>query len=154
MKYTLLENVLLMCLWPSLALAQNLSESAPQIANTVYESEDASLRFHGQWIVDEGTRTKLQKTYGTTRVRFDPKGSPLPHGLSQSQIKRWERLYRLCMSDGCYYCDAGEGSCELGTCGTNNRDCRPYLAGDGQPLCGRECADYAFKSMLTCNDPS
>lgn len=154
MKIALLTNIFLLSLGLGLGHASTSSSISPQKIHAVYNNEDISLRFHAQWIVDERTREKIQKTYGAMRVDFDRKGRPIPHGLTPAQTKRWKRLYTLCMSDGCYYCDAGEGSCELGTCGPRNEFCTPYTGQDGQPICGKVCADYAFKSILICNDPS
>lgn len=115
--------------------------------------EDVTCRFHAQWNVDEGTQQKIQETYGG--VAFDKYGRPLlPRGMNSVVAERWNRLYELCMSDGCYYCDASEGSCEQGTCGPKNEYCRPYLGADGKPKCGRACADYAFRSILPCSDRS
>lgn len=154
MKLTQLKTMLLISFLPTLVYAHNLNEEIPQKKTTVYQNEDTSLRFHAQWKVDPATEKRICKTYGPDRIDFDKMGHPHPHGLSPGQRKRWERLYTLCMSDGCYYCDADEGSCELGTCGLNNEHCKPYLGREGQPVCGKECADYAFKSILICNDLS
>lgn len=154
MKIALLTNVFLLSLGVGLGYADTPSSAFPQKINAIYSNEDVSLRFHAQWTVDERTREKIQKTYGGMRIDFDRKGHPIPHGLTPEQIKRWNRLYMLCMSDGCYYCDADEGSCELGTCGPRNESCSPYTGPDGHPICGKVCADYAFKSILICNDPS
>lgn len=109
---------------------------------------DVSLRFHAQWNVGDQERQKLQEKYGITRVNFDKKGEAIPNGLSSAQLARWKRLYELCMRDGCYYCEADEGSCESGTCGFKNSYCRPHMGGEGLPQCGVECADYAFISTL------
>lgn len=115
--------------------------------------EDVAMRFHAQWNVDEGTQQRIQEAYGG--IDFDKEGQPLlPEGLGSVEMKRWERLYKLCMSDGCYYCDANEGSCELGTCGINNENCKPYIGRDGQPICGAACADFAFSSILLCSGRS
>lgn len=154
MKLTYFTKVFLLSLWSGLVFCSALSGSTPQKTNAIYKNEDVSLRFHAQWNVDAGTREKLHKTYGAKRVKFDQRGHPTPYGLSPSQIKRWERLYKLCMNDGCNYCDADEGSCEFRTCGDNNEHCRPYIGPEGQPICGSVCADYAFKLILTCNDLS
>jgi len=151
MKYILLTTVFVVSLSSSLVHAHTV---ALQKTNAVYKSEDVSLRFHAQWTVDEGTQKKLHETYGLKRISFDQRGRPVPCGLSPTEATRWKRLYNLCMSDGCYYCDAPEGSCELGTCGVQNSYCKPYVGKDGQPLCGRECADYAFTSILICSDLS
>ncbi|MBL8676315.1 MAG: hypothetical protein JNJ47_02650, partial [Alphaproteobacteria bacterium] len=79
------------------------------------EISDVSLRFYAQWDVGERARQRLNNIFGPQRVSFDPKGNVTPYHLPSNQIKRWIRLYELCMSDGCYYCDADEGSCETGT---------------------------------------
>lgn len=152
MKSTILTKIVLITLCSGLVYAHKGSD--PQTINAVYKNDDVSLRFHAQWVVDERTQKRLHDTYGVMRIRFDKNGRPIPHGLSPAQVKRWERLYKLCMSDGCYYCDASEGSCELGTCGMNNEHCKPHIAYDGQPICGNVCADYAFTSILICNDLS
>lgn len=149
MTFTHMITFFLMTVSPILVYAHELT---PRAKNAVYNSEEVSLRFHAQWTVDEETRKKLHEIYGATRIRFDHKGNPILHGLPPVEAKRWERLYKLCMSDGCYYCDAAEGSCELGTCGANNEHCRPHIGQDGRPLCGDECADYAFNSILICSD--
>lgn len=134
MKHPILQGFFLLCLGQSLAKA----EQAP----------DVSLRFHAQWNVGDKARQKLVKKYGLSRVSFDRKGHAIPHGLSKETLQRWKRLYEQCMRDGCYYCDAEEGSCETGTCGPKNALCKPYMETEGQPKCGHECADYAFNSTL------
>lgn len=154
MKLIQLKTLLLISFSPTLVYAETFLKLPHKTTLAVYQDEDVSLRFHAQWKVDEVTQRKLRKAYGARRIKFDEQGHPLPQGLSSSERKRWERLYTLCMSDGCYYCDADEGSCELGTCGSQNEHCKPYLGQNGQPICGAECADYAFKSILICNDPS
>jgi hypothetical protein len=126
-----------------------------QPTETICPNEDVTLRFHAQWNVDEKAQRKLRETYGSQRLTFDLQGRPVLHGLTPEQVKRWERLYKLCMSDGCFYCDSDEGgSCESGTCGANNELCRPHLGYDGRPICGQVCADFAFNSILTCSDRS
>lgn len=122
----------------------------PIFLNPAYGEEipDVSLRFYAQWDVGERARQKLNNTFGPQRVSFDPKGNVIPHYLPSNQIKRWMRLYELCMSDGCYYCDADEGSCETGTCGLQNASCKPYMNSQGFPKCGSQCADYAFIATL------
>lgn len=154
MRFTYLIKLFLLGLCSSFAFYNGLSATIPHKKNAVYQNEDISLRFHAQWNIDENTQKKLCKAYGVKRIRFDTRGHPLPQGLSPKQIERWERLYTQCMYDGCLYCDAPEGSCESRTCGVNNADCKPYTGSDGQPLCGRVCADYAFKAILICNDLS
>ena len=122
----------------------------PIFLNPAYGEEisDVSLRFYAQWDVGEKARQRLDNTFGPQRVSFDAKGKITPHNLPSNQIKRWRRLYELCMSDGCYYCDADEGSCETGTCGPKNAQCKPYLNSKGLPKCGSQCADYAFSATL------
>lgn len=115
------------------------------------DMSDVSFRFQAQWDVGEGMRQSIQEQYGQSRVSFDQYGQPSPVGLSEAQLKRWKRLYALCMSDGCTYCDGGEGSCESGTCGPKNASCRPYMhhnEGPPTPICGTECADFAFAATL------
>ena len=112
------------------------------------EIPEISLRFHAQWDVGEKEREKLTEKYGISRVNFDEMGQAVPNGLAPECLPRWQRLYDLCMQDGCYYCDANEGSCETGTCGLKNADCKPYIGPDGLPQCGVQCADYAFISIL------
>jgi hypothetical protein len=107
----------------------------------VYTNQDVTMRYHAQWTIDEAAQKKRPQHF---EVRFDSKGHPVPEGLSPFQQKRWETFYKLCMGDGCYYCDAMEGSCESNTCGDNNEYCKPYLGANGQPVCGKVCADYAF----------
>lgn len=110
---------------------------------------EISLRFYAQWDVGDATRQKLTEVYGTQRVSFDDEGRAIPTTrLCKAQVSRWRRLYELCMSDGCYYCDSGEGSCETGTCGPKNSDCKPYKNAQGVPRCGCQCADYAFRATL------
>lgn len=122
----------------------------PIFLSAVYGEEipDVSLRFYAQWDVGDRERQKLTDIYGVQRVSFDAKGKVTPHNLPSNQIKRWMRLYELCMSDGCYYCDANEGSCETGTCGPKNIHCKPYVNSQGLPKCGSQCADYAFIATL------
>ncbi|MBS0272455.1 MAG: hypothetical protein JSR85_07410 [Proteobacteria bacterium] len=134
MKSQVLSLFFLSCLWLTFVYAEELP--------------DVSLRFHAQWDVGERGRERLIEKYGVSRVRFDPSGQAIPSGLSPEQLPRWMRLYELCMRDGCYYCDANEGSCESGTCGPRNASCKPYLGPDGFPKCGIQCADYAFTSTL------
>lgn len=139
--------IFLLSLFPASTYGNNITSPSKQ-TNAVYTNQDVvSLRYHAQWNVPEGTQKKLHQAYGTRRISFDPKGHPLPKGLTAAQKNRWERLYNLCMSDGCYYCDAEEGSCESNTCGMNNEHCKPHLGPDGQPICGKGCADYAFMHL-------
>ncbi len=112
------------------------------------EFSDVTMRFHSQWDVGDQERQRLLEKYGVFRVTFDQEGHAVPHGLSPEQTVRWQRFYELCMCDGCYFCDASEGSCERGTCGPQNANCRPYISDEGMPKCGLECADYAFTSTL------
>ena len=148
MKYTQLAIIFLLSLFSAITYAHNLPESGSQKTNAVYTTNpDVSLRYHAQWNGDEGIKKKLHQTYGLRRISFDAKGRPIPKGLSATQKSRWERLYKLCMNDGCYYCDAAEGSCESNTCGVNNEHCKPHLGMDGQPICGNGCADYAFMHL-------
>ncbi|MBA3813954.1 MAG: hypothetical protein H0X26_05635 [Alphaproteobacteria bacterium] len=152
MKFRCLIKIFLIILSSGWVHAQDL---APQAITSINKSDDVSYRFHAQWNVDEGTRKKIEKAYGDKRIRFDQHGHPIAQGLSKAEVVRWERLYKLCMSDGCLYCDHDDvGSCESLTCGPNNAHCKPHLGHDGRPLCGEVCADYAFKSLLTYNDPS
>lgn len=118
------------------------------------ELPEVSLRFHAQWNVSEKECKKLVETYGNSRVSFDQKGHAIPSGITSECLPRWQRLYELCMCDGCYYCDASEGSCETGTCGFKNEHCKPYINLDGLPQCGLQCADYAFISILPSLGPS
>ncbi len=122
----------------------------PIFLSSAYGEEipDISLRFYAQWDVGERARQKLDNTFGPQRVSFDIKGKVTPHNLPSDQIKRWMRLYELCMSDGCYYCDADEGTCETGTCGHKNASCKPHMNSQGLPKCGSQCADYAFIATL------
>lgn len=149
MKNNLLKNALLISVFSILTHVPHVSNAhSKKTTHAIYSTNpDVSLRYHAQWTVDKGTQKKLHETYGTRRISFDPKGRPIPKGLSADQIKRWERLYDLCMSDGCYYCDAAEGSCESNTCGVNNEHCKPHVGTDGQPICGKGCADYAFMHL-------
>ena len=112
------------------------------------KTPEVSLRFHAQWKIGEREQLALQQKYGYSRVSFDAEGHATPYGLTPDQVKRWKRLYELCMSDGCYFCDLPEGSCENHTCGPQNAFCKPYLGVGGRPECGEECADYAFTSSL------
>lgn len=144
MKSGVLKKVFLTSVCLLAACGSNGSLVRAKSTPAVYTTPDVSLRYHAQWKVEEGVKKKLHETYGIKRVSFDSKGRPVPQGLSPAQQKRWERLYHLCMGDGCYYCDAPEGSCESNTCGENNEYCKPYVGADGQPICGKGCADYAF----------
>lgn len=104
------------------------------------------FRFYEQWKVGDQDRKKLQQKYGVVCIHFDNKGDVLTEGVSSSLKARFLRFYNQCMRDGCLFCDANEGSCELGTCGVRNADCKPYMR-DGRPLCGEECAYYALKQL-------
>jgi len=108
---------------------------------------DVSLRYYAQWDIGERARQRLQEKYGTSRVHFDDNGQAFPSGIPIAMIARWKRFYELCMRDGCYYCDADEGSCETGTCGSKNASCKPIMD-ERTPVCGAQCADYAFISTL------
>lgn len=150
MKCTHLTIVFLLSFFSAITYAHNVSESGSKTTNAVYTANpDISLRYHAQWNVPEGTQKKLHKAYGMRRISFDPKGHPIPKGLSAMQKKRWKQFYELCMGDGCYFCDEpkGIGSCELNTCGENNEHCKPHVGRDGQPVCGKACADYAFMHL-------
>src|SRR5204863_1352711 len=117
MKIRFLIKISLISLCSDLAFSQ---EIVPQSSNVVYKNEDVPWRYHAQWTVDEVIRKKLLQTYGVKRISFDHQGRPILQGLSPAEARRWERLYKLCMSDGCLYCDADDGgSCESGTCGLN-----------------------------------
>ncbi|HUX80179.1 MAG TPA: hypothetical protein VMW10_10625 [Alphaproteobacteria bacterium] len=135
MYHQILKGFFLICLWLGSAHAE--------------EFEDVSSRFHAQWDVGDPERQKLLEIYGALRVQFDQNGYPTPHGLSPELMQRWHSFYELCMRDGCYYCDADLGSCETGTCGPENANCRPYVGSEGLPKCGDECSDYAFASTLS-----
>jgi len=141
----------LFLLWIGLVMA-----SSPSIAHE-YSNEnqivvdpiaEVSLRFAAQWEISLADKAALNQKYGIQRVHFDPQGHPNPTGISSQSLKRWQRLYNLCMTDGCYYCDAHEGSCETGTCGPQNSLCKPYMDSQGCPKCGDVCADYAFAATL------
>jgi len=147
MKYTPL-IALMLNLFSTIAHSHNISEPDVKTTHAVYDTNQSiSLRYHAQWNVDGETQKKLCKAYGMKRISFDQHGHPLPKGLSAPQKNRWDRLYQLCMNDGCYFCDAAEGSCESNTCGVNNEYCKPHLDKDGQPLCGNACADYAYMHL-------
>jgi hypothetical protein len=109
---------------------------------------EVSLRFSAQWQISQSEKNAINKIYGPSRINFDPQGNPSPQGLAPHCVNRWHRLYKLCMCDGCYYCDASEGSCETGTCGPNNSYCKPYMDDQGNPKCGSTCSDYAFAATL------
>ena len=109
---------------------------------------DVTLRFHKQWEVKECEKKVLGDKYGPIRVSFDPQGRATPQNLPSHLLTRWKSLYEICMRDGCYFCDADEGSCEMGTCGTANAKCKPYMTLEGHPQCGMQCADFAFMSTL------
>jgi hypothetical protein len=138
------KKILKLCLLYALWLCPAYAEELPEI----------SLRFHAQWDVSEKERAKIIEKYGTSRISFDQMGHAVPHRVEPECIPRWKRLYELCMQDGCYYCDADEGSCETGTCGFKNAQCKPYIDLDGSPKCGLQCADYAFISILPSPGPS
>lgn len=123
-----------------------LSLSSPITpAHTTSLPDDVPLRYHAQWTVDEATQKKIHEAYGI--IRFDPKGHPILTKLTKAEKKYWEMHFKHCMGDGCYYCDSAEGSCESRTCGQDNKDCKARLDGDGQPICGNECANYALKQL-------
>lgn len=134
MKKSIMRGFFLLSLW-----------LMPAYAEEIY---DVSLRFHRQWELGETEKETLREKYGPIRVSFDPNGQAVPKGLPSALIVRWKRFYELCMRDGCYYCDADEGSCESGTCGIYNVSCKPYMTSEGLPQCGVQCADYAFISTL------
>ena len=104
------------------------------------------FRFYDQWKVGDQDRTKLQQKYGVMCIHFDTKGTILADGVSPSLKSRFISFYNQCMKDGCLFCDANEGSCELGTCGVRNVDCKPYMR-EGRPLCGEDCAYYALNQL-------
>ena len=112
------------------------------------KTPEVSLRFHDQWKISESDKQTLQQKYGVSRVIFDQEGHATPIDLTSEQAKRWQRLYNLCMNDGCIFCDSAEGSCENQSCGPKNAYCKPYMETEGHPKCGFECADYAFMSTL------
>lgn len=134
MRFQILTGLFLLCLWHTSVRAEDIS--------------DVSSRFFAQWDIGERARQRLEEKYGTSRVKFDENGHVFPAGIPIALIARWKRFYELCMRDGCYYCDADVGSCDLGTCGPKNASCRPYMD-EKSPVCGLECADYAFISTLT-----
>ena len=134
MKRQVFAGLFLLCLWLNGAYAE--------------EFDDITLRYYAQWDVGDLARQKLLEKYGAFRVLFDQDGQPIPQGLSPELMQRWHSFYELCMRDGCYYCDADLGSCETGTCGSENASCKPYIGSEGLPKCGTECADYAFMSTL------
>ena len=109
---------------------------------------DVTLRNYAQWEIQSCEKQVLYDMYGPLRVSFDPQGHATPQNLPPHLINRWERLYELCMRDGCYFCDYDEGSCETGTCGLQNASCKPYMNSQGFPKCGSQCADYAFIATL------
>lgn len=104
------------------------------------------FRFYDQWKVGDQDRTRLHQKYGVLCVHFDEKGKVLTDGVAPSLEARFTRFYNQCMRDGCLFCDADEGSCELGTCGLKNADCKPYMR-EGRPLCGEDCAYYALNQL-------
>ena len=78
------------------------------------------------------------------RGEIDQNSIHLPKG----QRKVFQRYYQQCMdlTDG-YYCDAPIGSCEHGTCGKNNKSCKPRMASSRErnvPKNGRDCSAYAY----------
>lgn len=109
---------------------------------------DVTLRHHDQWTIAEKDQKILIQKFGPIRVVFDSSGNARPLNLPVSLIKRWEKLYEICMRDGCYLCDNDVGSCETGTCGPSNKYCKPYLNVNGIPECGKQCADYASMGVL------
>lgn len=104
-------------------------------------------RAHIQWSVAETSRKDLEKSHGVTKVYFTETGSPVLEGLDDAHKKRWLAFYKLCMSDGCTYCDYPTGSCEAQTCGPDNSYCKPHLADNGYPKCGMECAYYGLSRL-------
>lgn len=109
---------------------------------------DVTLRNYDQWSLKERDQKLLYQKFGPIRVVFDSLGNARPLNLPANLIKRWEKLYEICMRDGCYLCDNDVGSCETGTCGPANKHCKPYLNADGVPECGKQCADYASMGVL------
>ncbi len=104
------------------------------------------FRFYDQWKVGDQDRTRLQAKYGVMCVHFDEKGKILADRVTPSLKSRFIGFYNQCMKDGCLFCDADEGSCELGTCGVKNADCKPYMR-EGRPLCGEDCGYYALNQL-------
>ncbi len=148
-----MEHRLIKCLfllWTGLfVVSHELSaHEIPKDHLVVNPTSEVSLRFGAQWEISQGEKKSLEQKFGMTRVSFDLQGRPIPKGISPQIVQRWYRLYNLCMSDGCYYCDAPEGSCETGTCGPNNAHCKPHMDSSGCPKCGHVCADYAFSATL------
>ena len=162
MEHRLFKCIFLLCIGLTLvsneSIAHEISKENPVIYPNseasskenpvIYPSSDVSLRFGAQWEISQGEKKILEQTYGATRVSFDLQGRPIPKGIAPNDVQRWYRLYNLCMNDGCYYCDAAEGSCETGTCGPNNSLCKPHMDGQGCPKCGQVCADYAHTATL------
>jgi hypothetical protein len=109
-------------------------------------SDGVCFRFYDQWKVAEKDKRDLQKKYGFVCLLFDKEGTVLIKGLSPRIKARFFNLYNQCMKDGCMFCDAGEGSCEEGTCGLNNASCKPYMENE-RPLCGEECGYYALRQL-------
>ncbi len=131
------QGLLLLCLWQCVGSAASLKP--PPI-------DGICFRFYDQWKVGDQEKTFLKNKYGIICLRFNEKGDVLTEGLSSANKARLVRFYKQCMQDGCLFCDASEGYCETGTCGVNNRDCKPFML-EGRPLCGEECAYYALNQL-------
>jgi len=108
--------------------------------------EGGCFRFEKQWKINEQDKQKLQKKYNLVLLRFNEKGQAIIEKLPMSIHARFDCLYKQCMQDGCLFCDANEGSCEAGTCGPHNADCKPYM-GENGPLCGEGCVYYALNQL-------
>ncbi len=137
MRHHVFKGFFCLSLWGSLTQAVPLN---------MPPSDGVCFRFYDQWKVGDQDRTKLQQKYGVLCFRFDKNGELLSEAISPSLKPRFVRLYTQCMRDGCVFCDANEGSCELGTCGVHNADCKPYMR-EGRPLCGEDCAYYALNQL-------
>lgn len=108
--------------------------------------EGTCFRFYKQWKVDDQDKQKLQKKYNLVLLHFNERGQVIMEKLPSSLQTRFDCLYRQCMQDGCLFCDANEGSCEAGTCGPHNSNCKPYM-GENGPLCGEGCVYYALNQL-------
>ncbi len=108
--------------------------------------EEVCFRFYRQWEVKKQDKQKLQKKYNLVRLRFNEKGQVIMEKLPIPIQARFDCFYRQCMQDGCLFCDADEGSCETGTCGPHNSNCKPYM-GENGPLCGEGCVYYALNQL-------
>ena len=104
-------------------------------------------RAHIQWQVSDSLRKEIEQSHGFTKVHFGDAGQPIVEGLSPRDQKRLTAFYKLCMSDGCTFCDHPKGSCHNQTCGPENKFCKPKLSANGAPQCGIECAYYALSRL-------